>query len=116
MKKAVFFLAVMFSVCMFSQQTKPTLEKVGKMVKATYFHENGEVSQTGYMLKGKLHGDWLMFDTNGKKIAAGKYDNGKKTGKWFFWKEDILREVDFSDNRIVNVKDWSQSEVVSVNK
>ena len=116
MKKAVFFLAIMFSVCMFSQETEPTLEKVGKMVKATYFHDNGEVSQTGYMLKGKLHGDWLMFDTNGKKMAAGKYDNGKKTGKWFFWKEDILREVDFSDNRIVNVKDWSQSEVVSVNK
>ena len=103
MKKAVFFLAVMFSVCIYSQRTEPTLEKVGKMVKATYFHENGEVAQTGYLLKGKLHGDWLMYDAD-----------GKKTGKWFFWEGQILREVDFADNRIVNVKNWNQGEVVAI--
>ena len=116
MKKAIFILAVMFSVCMYSQGTEPTLEKVGKMVKATYFHENGEIAQTGYLLKGKLHGEWLMFDTNGKKLASGSYENGKKVGKWLFWKGDVLKEVDFADNRIVNVKNWNQSEVVSVER
>ncbi len=114
MKKAIFFLAVMFSVCMYPQGTEPTLEKVGKMVKATYFHENGEIAQTGYLLKGKLHGEWLMYDQNGKKLASGTYENGTRVGKWFFWEGDILREVDFTDNRIVNVKNWNQSEVVSI--
>jgi antitoxin component YwqK of YwqJK toxin-antitoxin module len=114
MKKAIFILAVMFSVCMYPQGTEPTLEKVGKMVKATYFHENGEIAQTGYLMKGKLHGEWLMYDVNGKKLASGTYENGTRVGKWFFWEGDILREVDFTDNRIVNVKNWNQSEVVSI--
>lgn len=114
MKQAVFFLVVMFSVCMYAQGTEPTLEKDGKMVKATYYHENGEIAQTGYLLKGKLHGDWLMFDADGKKIASGQYIDGKKTGKWFFWEGDLLREVDFADNRIVNVKNWNQGEAVAI--
>jgi len=97
-------------------QTEPTLEKVGEMVKATYFHENGEIAQTGYLLEGKLHGEWLMYNTEGEKLASGRYTNGKKAGKWFFWQNDILKEVDFTDNRIVNVKNWNQSEVVSINQ
>ncbi len=114
MKKAVFFLAMMFSVCIYAQNTEPTVEKVGKMVKATYFHENGEIAQTGYLINGKLHGQWFMYNTDGKKIASGKYIEGKKSGKWFFWKDEILKEVDYDANRIVNVKNWNQSEVVSV--
>jgi len=115
MKKAVLIFAVLFSVGIYAQDTKPTLEKVGKMVKVTYFHDNGAVAQTGHLLKGKLHGQWLMYDAKGKKIASGKYSNGKKQGKWFFWEGEVLREVDFSDNRIVEVKNWNQSEVVSIN-
>lgn len=98
---------------MYPQNTDPVLEKVGKMVKATYFHDNGEIAQTGYLMKGKLHGLWLKYDVNGKKIASGKYENGKRTGKWLFWQENVLKEVDFVDNQIVNVKNWNQSEVVS---
>ncbi|TAI47374.1 toxin-antitoxin system YwqK family antitoxin [Flagellimonas allohymeniacidonis] len=114
MKKAVFFLAMVFSVYMYSQGTEPTLEKVGKMVKATYFHENGNIAQVGYMLKGKLHGQWFMYNQDGRKIASGKYDEGKKSGKWFFWEKEVLKEVDYADNRIVNVKNWNNSEIVSV--
>ncbi|WP_313777809.1 nicotinic acid mononucleotide adenyltransferase [Flagellimonas meishanensis] len=87
---------------------------MGKIVKATYFHENGEVAQTGYLMNGKLHGQWLMYALDGKKIASGKYVEGKKSGKWFFWENQILKEVDYDDNRIVNVKNWNQSEVVAV--
>lgn len=116
MKKAVFLLAVMFTVGISAQDIKPTFEKDGKMIKATYFHDNGEIAQTGFLLEGKLHGDWVMFDNEGKKIATGQYMNGRKSGKWFFWENDVLKEVDFTDNRIVNVKNWSQGEVVSVNQ
>ncbi|MEM0932237.1 MAG: nicotinic acid mononucleotide adenyltransferase [Bacteroidota bacterium] len=114
MKIAVILLTMMFSVCLYPQGTEPTMEKVGKMVKATYFHDNGNIAQTGFLLKGKLHGQWLMYTENGKKIASGKYDEGKRTGKWFFWEGEVLREVDYADNRIVGVKNWNKSEVVSV--
>ncbi len=115
MKKAVWILGLLFSFYMYPQNnTDPTLEKVGKMVKATYFHDNGEIAQTGFLKKGKLHGLWLMYDVNGKKIASGKYDLGKRTGKWFFWQGQSLKEVDFVDNKIVNVKNWNESEAVSV--
>ncbi|NKI30977.1 toxin-antitoxin system YwqK family antitoxin [Croceivirga thetidis] len=114
MKRAVLILVLVFSVYMYPQDTEPTLEKVGKMVKATYFHDNGEIAQIGYLMKGKLHGQWLMYDVNGKKIASGKYENGLRTGKWFFWQDEILKEVDFVNNKIVNVKKWNQSEVVAI--
>ncbi|SNY95227.1 toxin-antitoxin system YwqK family antitoxin [Flagellimonas pacifica] len=116
MKKAIFFMAVLFSVGMYSQDTEPTLEKVGEMVKATYFHENGEIAQTGHFLDGKLHGQWFMYNTDGKKTASGKYVNGTRSGKWFFWEGEILREVDFADNRIVDVKNWNQSQLASTNR
>ena len=116
MKRSIILLAILFSVCTYAQNIKPTFEKEGKMVKATYFHENGEIAQTGYLLEGKLHGQWYMYSAEGKKLATGKYLNGQRAGKWFFWKDDILKEVDFEDNRIAYVKNWNQSEIVSVNK
>lgn len=114
MKKAILIFALIFSTYAYPQDIEPTFEKVGKMIKATYFHENGEVAQAGYLLNGKLHSEWLMFDTAGKKIASGKYVNGQREGKWFFWEDEILREVDFKENRIASVKNWNAPEVVSV--
>lgn len=116
MNKIVFLLAMVFVLPIAAQEHKPTLEKVGNMVKATYYHENGELAQTGYMLNGKLHGEWLMYNEQGKKMVAGKYDLGKKVGKWFFWEGEILKEVDFNQNKVVQVKEWNNSEIVSVNK
>lgn len=116
MKRMTLIIAVIFSIGLSAQEIKPTFEKEGKMVKATYFHDNGEIAQTGYLLNGKLHGQWYMYSVEGKKLATGKYVDGKRSGKWFFWKEDILKEVDFEDNRIAYVKNWNKSEVVSVNK
>ena len=115
MRKAVMMLAVLFTVSMAAQQVEPTLEKVGKMVKATYYHDNGTIAQTGYILKGKLHGQWFMYNTEGKKLASGKYNQGLREGKWLFWKDDILKEVDFVDNKIAHVKNWNQAEIVSIN-
>ena len=116
MKKAVFFLAVIFTIGMYAQSPEPAFEKVGKMVKATYFHDNGVIAQTGFYLDGKLHGQWRMYDLNGKKIATGKYEMGERSGKWFFWEGETLKEVDFTDNRITNVVQWNNAEAVAVNK
>jgi antitoxin component YwqK of YwqJK toxin-antitoxin module len=98
-----------------AQEANPSFEKEGDMVKATFYHDNGMVSQTGYFLDGKLHGEWIMYDRDGKKTASGQYDMGAKEGKWFFWKDDVLQEVDYIDNEIINVVNWSNSEPVAIN-
>ncbi len=112
-------LTLLVMVCgalnMQAQEVAPTYEKEGDMVKATFYHDNGVISQTGYFADGKLHGEWIMYDTAGKKIATGRYDMGAKDGKWFFWKDEILQEVDYKDNKIINVVNWNNSEPVAIN-
>ena len=98
-----------------AQNVEPRFEAEGDLVKATYFHDNGQVAQVGQLLKGKLHGEWIMYDAEGKKLAIGQYQHGIRTGKWFFWKGDLLQEVDFSDNRIVSVVQWINGEPIAVN-
>lgn len=95
---------------------KPTYEKEGKLIKATFYYDNGEVSQTGYYNKaGNLHGTWKSFDTDGKKIAVAQYNNGEKEGKWFFWSEETLKEVDYNNSEITNVSTWKITEPVVSN-
>tara|TARA_R110000868_G_C10411131_1_gene722352 strand:+ start:143 stop:490 length:348 start_codon:yes stop_codon:yes gene_type:complete len=115
MKVASIFFAFIFTLATYAQSTQPNFEKVGDMVKATYFHENGVVSQSGNFLNGKLHGEWTMFNEKGEKIALGSYAEGQKTGKWFFWKADGLQEVDFIDSRIAGVTQWDKSGNVVIN-
>jgi len=102
MKKLLIMALMLVSgTVTFAQNTKkPVFEKDGDLVKATYYHENGEVAQTGFFtLKGKLQGEWISFDDTGKKTAIGNYDNGKKVGKWFFWKDNRLEEVNFTESK-----------------
>lgn len=114
MKKTVLFFAFLFSVCTYAQEKKPTFEKADDMVKATYYHDNGEIAQTGFYKDGKLHGTWKMFDEKGQKIAVGTYDMGKRTGKWLFWEGKMLKEVDFTDNRIASVVQLKDSKGVVI--
>ncbi len=116
MKNTILIIALMFSFGVFAQDIAPKFEKDGEMVKATYFHENGEVAQVGHFLNQKLEGEWKMYNEAGKKIAMGSYINGVKTGKWFFWEGNGLKEVDFYDNEIANVIQWNNSEAVVLNK
>lgn len=111
-------MTLLMMVCgalyMQAQDGSPSYEKEGDMVKATYYHDNGVISQTGYFYQGKLHGEWIMYDRDGKKIAIGQYDMGAKDGKWFFWKEGLLQEVDYLNNEIINVVNWNNSEPVAI--
>ncbi|RKR14596.1 hypothetical protein CLV91_0674 [Maribacter vaceletii] len=116
MKKAIFFLALIATVSIYAQDKSPSYEIEGEIVKATFYHDNGEVSQTGYFVDKELHGEWKMYNENGKKIAMGQYENGVKTGKWFFWKGEGLSEVDYSNNQIANVIQWNNAEAVVLNK
>ncbi|MEO1012444.1 MAG: nicotinic acid mononucleotide adenyltransferase [Bacteroidota bacterium] len=112
MKTLTLVLAFAFSIGMSAQQIEPTFEKDGEMVKASYFHANGETAQTGYFLEGKLHGEWKMFDEQGQKKAMGHYHMGKRIGTWYFWDGDVMNEVDFTDNKIVNVESKNAKSLV----
>lgn len=108
MKKILFFGALFISGLTFAQTAKPVLEQEGSLVKATYYFENGKVQQQGYFKDGKLTGQWVAFDAHGNKKSIGEYTNGEKTGKWFFWNDKSLSEVDYSNSRVASVKSWKQ--------
>ena len=94
---------------------EPILEKKGDITLVTYFHDNGEVQQTGaFNADGIIHGEWASFDVDGNKVALGTYDAGKKVGKWFFWEGDSLKEVDYADSKIVSVNKWDNKTKVAV--
>src|SRR5690606_9396981 len=100
MKSILTAIALVFSVVMFAQgvEKQPKLEIVNGLVKATYYHENGKVAQTGTYLNGKLHGDWMSYDEQGNKLTIAKYDMGAKTGNWFFWDGNTLKEVKYENS------------------
>lgn len=114
-----YILIFFFSISLFSHaqlEQKPTLEAKGDMILATYFHDNGSIQQQGTFSKeGALNGLWTSYDNEGNKLSQGYYENGIKSGKWFFWSEDTLKEVDFQDSKITNVIEWDEKSEVAVN-
>ncbi|WP_092465676.1 toxin-antitoxin system YwqK family antitoxin [Winogradskyella thalassocola] len=114
MKKIVILLVMLSVGFTYAQnKTTPKLEKKGELTIATFFHDNGQVQQTGtYNADGKLQGEWTSFDSEGNKLAVATYDAGKKVGKWFFWGDNSLKEVDYKDNAIVTVVEWSNDRTI----
>lgn len=116
MKKCILFLfALMITVVSFGQQKRDLkLNKDTNLIEVVYYHDNGVVSQTGfYTLDGKLQGDWLGFNTEGKKVVSANYDNGKKVGKWFYWNDKTLKEVDYNSNAIASVNEWTNTSAIT---
>ena len=108
MKKSVLILLACFiGIASFAQKERVLkLNKEKNLIEVVYYHDNGEVSQTGtYTLDGKLQGQWLSFDAEGNKTVLANYDNGKKVGKWFYWTKETVKEVDYSTNVIANLKE-----------
>ena len=116
MKTIITLLSLVMTVGLMAQKPSPSFEKQDDMIMATYYHDNGQIAQTGTFLNGELHGKWTMFDSQGNKVAMGQYENGHKAGKWFFWGQDGLKEVDFTDNAITSVIKWNNSESVVMHK
>lgn len=108
MKNTIFLLAFLICAVSFGQQKRDLkLNENSNLIDVTYYHDNGVISQTGaYTLDGKLQGEWLSFNTQGKKTVLANYDNGKKVGKWFYWTDKTLKEVDYINNAIVSISDW----------
>jgi antitoxin component YwqK of YwqJK toxin-antitoxin module len=79
------------------------------MISQSDYYEDGSVKQEGTYKDGKLHGEWISYEQNGKKNAIAQYKEGDKTGKWFFWANDILTEVDYNSNIIAEVKSYKNT-------
>lgn len=111
--KKILILVVMLSATLTYAQEKEQVKYTenGDLTEAVYYYDNGAIQQEGTFNKaGELHGLWTSYDVEGNKVAVGKYVNGKKEGKWTFWsKDNIVREVDYSDSRIVNVTERDES-------
>ena len=106
MKKIAILSVFMLTLTgVFSQQKKEQkLNKVTNLIEVTYYHNNDQVSQQGtFNLDGKLHGKWISYDEQGAKIAEGSYENGIKTGKWYFWSDDKVKEIIFDNNSIASI-------------
>ena len=114
MKNYIIVAALLFTGLIFANHP-PKHEVVGDLVKSTYFHENGTVSQEGFYKNGKVHGEWVSYNEDGDKTAIASYNEGAKKGKWFFWNNKSLSEVDYSDSRVASVKTWKEEAVVNRN-
>jgi antitoxin component YwqK of YwqJK toxin-antitoxin module len=115
-KKVLLLFVLLISVVSFAQQErKLEINNDANLIDVTYYHDNGVVSQTGaYTLDGKLQGEWLSYDTAGKKSISANYDNGKKVGKWFYWTDKTLKEVDYTNNAIASINEWQKDAKSSV--
>ena len=117
MKNTIFIIVFLISTVSFAQQKNEfKLNENTNLIEATYYHDNGVISQQGtFNEDGKLQGKWLSFDREGNKLASANYDNGKKVGKWFYWTDETLKEVDYSNNAIAQVKEWSRKDAIVFN-
>lgn len=115
MKNIAIIALLLVSTLTFAQDKSPKLEEVNGLVKATYYFDNGQIQQEGFFKEGKLEGKWISYDVNGNKKAIAEYTNGQKTGKWFFWNEQSLSEVDYSNSAVASVKVWNKEAIADKN-
>ena len=115
MKKYMILGALVISGVVFAQNIEPKYEIQGDLVKATYFYDNGQIKQEGFYKDGKVHGKWTSFAETGAKVSLGEFNNGQKSGKWFFWNQNTLSEVDYNNSRVAEVKKWSNETIVNKN-
>ncbi len=109
MKKIVLIFGLLIAGYGFAQNPKVKVEKTGDLTMATYYYDNGNIEQQGtFNADGKLHGEWVSYDVNGNKLSVGHYDNGLKVGKWFFWQNGVVKEVEYKNSKITGVNDISQ--------
>ena len=104
-------LVVSVSTVVAQNDIKDKLTLKGDLVETVQFHDNGAIAQTGYYTKeGKLQGEWVSYDANGKKLAVAQYSNGQKVGTWKFYQGDTMKEVTYANAKIAKIKTWEEKD------
>ncbi len=62
------------------------------------YGDNANQLNERYIKNNKLHGYWAGYNKQDKTLSFGKYDQGKKVGKWYFWSEGNLRRVNYNNS------------------
>lgn len=116
MKNLVYIFTVLFFSVASAQDTKRdfVLDEETNIIEATYYHENGAISQKGtFNQEGNLDGEWSSFDKKGKKIASAMYKNGNKVGKWYFLANNTLKEINYNNNVIASVSELNNTAIIA---
>lgn len=108
MKTTLLILSLFVGLFTYAQEDNNIkIQKQGDLYHITLFHANGEIAQVGYLTEEKkIHGIWTMFDDKGQRVSRGMYQNGKKSGRWFLWKNnsEAFTQIDFdNDYRVASV-------------
>ena len=117
MKNLIIVFAFIFLTgTVFSQEKiQDEFVKEGKVIKATLYHDNGMVAQTGfYTLDNKLEGQWISYDAAGKKTAVAHYSNGEQVGTWYFYQDNEIKEVNYSNSKVAKVTSFKVTDAVVV--
>lgn len=67
------------------------------MTRITDYYENGQISETFLVDKGRPEGEYLMYYPNGNLRKRGYYRSGEVTGLWEFFSEDgdSVKEISY---------------------
>ena len=80
----------------------------------TKYYDNGVIYEQGTVnIDNKLHGTWTRYDLDGNILVQGTFNNGMKEGKWLFWDNQTLKEVDFSKNKLVKYTQWTKADYLA---
>ena len=52
-----------------------------------YFWSDGQLRSKGTYKDGKMDGPWVSYLDNGQLLYKGDYKNGKREGRWVFYNE-----------------------------
>lgn len=108
------FLFIVFSSALTAQEIvreefyenggcKLRFEQINKnLVKATYFHDNGVIAETGFYLDEELYGFWESYDQEANKLSSGYFESNRRKGSWNHW----------SRNELVGVVSYPEKELV----
>ncbi len=94
--------------------SEPTIElikqKHGKVAIIKH-HDNGQISQTGWLKHNTPHGAWASFDEKGHITAQAQYERGVKVGTWRFWDPNgnLFCEIIYSNGNIVAARQYDTS-------
>tara|TARA_B110000003_G_scaffold152808_3_gene153572 strand:+ start:46944 stop:47291 length:348 start_codon:yes stop_codon:yes gene_type:complete len=114
--KILLIFGFLFSLSSLHSQIKePNFEVIGDKVKATYYFSDGSVYKQGFFKNKKLTGEWSEFDFKGNKVSTGLYKNGEKSGIWFQWSKNKLRQINYKNNIIISVSNWKEENSVAIN-
>jgi antitoxin component YwqK of YwqJK toxin-antitoxin module len=107
-------LCLLFATIGYAQKVEPKYEKQDDLVKVSYFFDSGELKEVGYFKENKLHGQWVAFNEEGKKVTIANYENGKKVGTWYVVTNDSVKELVYDANKLVSVKDINTTEITFI--